>query len=87
MHRFAVFIGDTTHRRVGQADDAKADQHPERGHKRRCQNIVGPVRADQFRVNLLQGFNGIVQTARCIDHTNQQHQGANQHHHALHGVI
>jgi hypothetical protein len=35
VHRFAVFIGDTAHGGMRQANHAEADQHPERGHKGR----------------------------------------------------
>ncbi|MNE58962.1 hypothetical protein D3C80_1540230 [compost metagenome] len=43
--------------------------------------------AHQFGIDLLQRLHRVTQTAGRINHANQQHQRANQHHHTLHGVV
>ena len=87
MHRLTVFIRDTANGGMRQANHPKTDQHPEGGHKGWRQDIVCTVRRDQLRINLLQRIDGVMQSASSMYHANQQHDGANQHHHTLHGVV
>ena len=54
VYRFAVFIRDTAHRSMRQANHAKAHQYPERRHKGRRQNIVSALWRNQLRIDGLQ---------------------------------
>ncbi|MNV52308.1 hypothetical protein D3C71_1443920 [compost metagenome] len=44
MHCFAVLVGDAAHRRVRQANHAKAHQDPERCHKRQAEDLFTALR-------------------------------------------
>ena len=87
MHGFAVFVGDTAHGGMREAYHAEADQHPTRGHKGWREDIFRPLRGHQLDIDRLQGLYRMANPAGGVDHPHQQHDRADQHHHALHGVV
>ena len=70
-----------------QADNAEANQHPERGHKGGGQDIIRTVRRHQLWVDPLQCVHRLMQAAGSMDDTNQQDDRPDQHHHSLHRIV
>ncbi len=87
VYGLAVFIRDTAYGGMRQADDAETDQHPERGHESRREDIIGAVWRYQLRIDLLERFYRLMQATGGMDYANQQDDRSDQHHHPLHGIV